>query len=294
MKLTLIIFSFYFLSAQQQIDIKSGQKWVRLRPSVLTVRSLITRSNTTKQKNMVLRIDNHVNDQELKMKTLVSWPLQKSSGLCKGSMTSSFNVSLTFSSAPISSNVTPISLGGITSARSLFSNSFSVTISWVRQTIYPQINMSKTSHSQIRIASHENISLANHQKEGNHLKWLLQALAFILHSLKNFQSILNAARLRDTKQLFNTTNITAKQTHIVSAAAATSITSQETIQASRQDPQQGSASNDGSRPIQPPSLHLHNTKKREEKLNNLSLCYKSKSNDKKTVLFPFCEYHMLT
>nr|KYP74211.1 hypothetical protein KK1_006879 [Cajanus cajan] len=45
-------------------------------------------------------------------------------------MTNSFKVSLTFSKAPISSNVTPISVGGITSARSFFSNSFSVTTSW--------------------------------------------------------------------------------------------------------------------------------------------------------------------
>lgn len=65
--------------------------------------------------------------------TLVSCPLQKSSGLCKGSITSSFKVSLTFSRAPISSNVTPMSVGGITSARSLFSNSFSVTTSCVCQ-----------------------------------------------------------------------------------------------------------------------------------------------------------------
>lgn len=61
--------------------------------------------------------------------TLVNCPLQKSSGLCKGSITNSFRVSFTFSRAPISSNVTPISLGGITSAKSLFSNSFSVTTS---------------------------------------------------------------------------------------------------------------------------------------------------------------------
>lgn len=62
--------------------------------------------------------------------TLVNWPLQKSSGLCSGSITNSFKVSLTFSRAPISSNVTPISSGGITSARSFFSNSFSVTTSY--------------------------------------------------------------------------------------------------------------------------------------------------------------------
>lgn len=62
--------------------------------------------------------------------TLVNWPLQKSSGLCRGSITNSFNVSFTFSSAPISSKVTPISLGGMTSARSLFSKSFSVTTSY--------------------------------------------------------------------------------------------------------------------------------------------------------------------
>jgi len=61
--------------------------------------------------------------------TLVNCPLQKSSGLRKGSITNSFSVSFTFSRAPISSNVTPMSLGGITSPKSLFSNSFSVTTS---------------------------------------------------------------------------------------------------------------------------------------------------------------------
>ncbi|CBI24041.3 unnamed protein product, partial [Vitis vinifera] len=40
-----------------------------------------------------------------------------------------FNESLTFSRAPISSNVTSMSDGGVASARSLFSNSFSVTTS---------------------------------------------------------------------------------------------------------------------------------------------------------------------
>ncbi|RYR29440.1 hypothetical protein Ahy_B01g053817 [Arachis hypogaea] len=44
-------------------------------------------------------------------------------------MTNSFKVSFTFSKAPISSKVTPISLGGITLASSFFSNSFSVTTS---------------------------------------------------------------------------------------------------------------------------------------------------------------------
>lgn len=65
---------------------------------------------------------------------MVNCPLQKSSGLCNGSITNSFNVSLTFSRAPISSKVTPMSLGGITSAKSLFSNSFSVTTSWFQKT----------------------------------------------------------------------------------------------------------------------------------------------------------------
>jgi hypothetical protein len=64
------------------------------------------------------------------MYTFISCPLVNNSGLCKGSITNSFRVSLTLSNAPMSSNVTPISSGGMTSARSLFSNSFSVEISW--------------------------------------------------------------------------------------------------------------------------------------------------------------------
>ncbi|KAF8112908.1 hypothetical protein N665_0058s0009 [Sinapis alba] len=44
-------------------------------------------------------------------------------------ITNSFKVSFTFSKAPISSNETPISLGGMTSDSSFFSNSFSVTTS---------------------------------------------------------------------------------------------------------------------------------------------------------------------
>uniref|UniRef100_A0A7C9DWV3 Uncharacterized protein n=1 Tax=Opuntia streptacantha TaxID=393608 RepID=A0A7C9DWV3_OPUST len=68
-------------------------------------------------------------NNRMPLQGLVNCPLQNSSGLCRGSITSSFSVSLTFSRAPISSKVTPMSLGGITSARSLFSNSFSVTTS---------------------------------------------------------------------------------------------------------------------------------------------------------------------
>ncbi|KAK3040629.1 hypothetical protein RJ639_026950 [Escallonia herrerae] len=66
----------------------------------------------------------------IQLDALTLGSLKNSSGRCRGSITNSFNVSLTFSSAPISSNVTPISLGGITSPRSLFSNSFSVTTSY--------------------------------------------------------------------------------------------------------------------------------------------------------------------
>uniref|UniRef100_A0A7C9DUR7 Uncharacterized protein n=1 Tax=Opuntia streptacantha TaxID=393608 RepID=A0A7C9DUR7_OPUST len=68
-------------------------------------------------------------NKRMPLQGLVNCPLQKSSGLRKGSITNSFSVSFTFSRAPISSNVTPMSLGGITSPKSLFSNSFSVTTS---------------------------------------------------------------------------------------------------------------------------------------------------------------------
>jgi hypothetical protein len=61
--------------------------------------------------------------------TFISCPLENNSGLCNGSITNSFKVSLTFSSAPMSPKVTPISSGGITSLRSLFSSSFSVATS---------------------------------------------------------------------------------------------------------------------------------------------------------------------
>lgn len=87
-------------------------------------------NNITSGKNALTE---QLNFRKHKVITLVNCPLQNSSGLCKGSITNSFNVSLTFSRAPISSNVTPISLGGITSAKSLFSNSFSVTTSCIGQ-----------------------------------------------------------------------------------------------------------------------------------------------------------------
>lgn len=62
--------------------------------------------------------------------TFLSCPLMNNSGLCRGSITNSFRVSFTFSNAPMSSKVTPISPGGMTSERSFFSNSLSVTTSW--------------------------------------------------------------------------------------------------------------------------------------------------------------------
>ena len=80
--------------------------------------------------------------RRIPLQGLVSYPLQNSSSLCKGSITSSLSVSFTFSKAPMSSKVTPISLGGITSPKSLFSNSFSVTTS-CKERLYSTKNISK-------------------------------------------------------------------------------------------------------------------------------------------------------
>ncbi len=60
--------------------------------------------------------------------TLVRLPLQKSSGRCKGSITSSFRAAFTFSRAPIWSNFTPTSFGGITADINAFSYSSSATV----------------------------------------------------------------------------------------------------------------------------------------------------------------------
>lgn len=74
--------------------------------------------------------------------TFVSWPLPNNSSLCRGNITNSFKVSLTFSKAPISLKDTPISLGGMTSDRSFFSNSFSVTTSYINKVTVkiPKVN----------------------------------------------------------------------------------------------------------------------------------------------------------
>lgn len=55
-------------------------------------------------------------------------PREKSSGLLIGSDTSSFNVLFTSSRAPISSNLTPISSGGINAETKFFSNSSLVIV----------------------------------------------------------------------------------------------------------------------------------------------------------------------
>lgn len=91
--------------------------------------SLQLQSTSKQQFSLIARPDSITTTTTNQILTFVSCPLQNSSGLCRGSMTSSFNVSFTDSKAPMSSNVTPISLGGITSPSRRFSNSLSVTTS---------------------------------------------------------------------------------------------------------------------------------------------------------------------
>ncbi|KAK6911587.1 hypothetical protein RJ641_023680 [Dillenia turbinata] len=81
---------------------------------IKNIQGIITRSAT--------RV-HHTQPKSTDVRTALLWFHQiptysrNSSGRCNGSITSSFNVSFTFSNAPMSSNVTPISFGGITSAR---------------------------------------------------------------------------------------------------------------------------------------------------------------------------------
>lgn len=62
------------------------------------------------------------------MDTRVRFPLENSSGRCKGSITSSLRALFTFSRAPMWSNFTPTSFGGITAEINAFSYSSSATV----------------------------------------------------------------------------------------------------------------------------------------------------------------------
>lgn len=75
--------------------------------------------------NVTLESTSFVKNEQRKKKenTRNKFPLEKSSGLLIGRITSSFNAFFTFSRAPISSNLTPISPGGTTAEIKLLSYS---------------------------------------------------------------------------------------------------------------------------------------------------------------------------